>query len=229
MVTFVWRYARPAAVPVWLNLRKADPPSLPHAHNKDAARVLASLQYEHDKLPALGWRVTDAEWSAAQEKVPHILSDVPVKYRERCERVLRNLPDAGFAQAWQDHFMYRNFFAGMTESRNGFYLDIGTNDAIEISNTAFFDICLGWTGVCFEPQANYHKRIRAERSCHLVPSCVMGKPTNMTASGSGGLLTLSSSPVVKGGGEMQCVGLRESLVKLKLESRTINLISIVRS
>ena len=231
MVTFVWRLARPAAVPVWL----LTPPSLPHGRSLKLAAWPHGPSVPHGSVtsrpsPQLlaGWRVTEAEWSAAQEKVAHILRDVPLKHRERCERVLRNLPDAGFAQAWQDHFLYRNFFAGMVaESQKGLYIDIGTNDAIKISNTAFFDICLGWTGVCFEPQANYHERIRSERSCHLVPSCVMGRPTKMIATGSGGLLTLRPSTVVKGGGsEMQCVGLRESLVKLKLETRRVDLISI---
>ena len=189
------------------------------------------------------WRVSETEWQTAQQRVPTILRNVKPEYRERCDRVLRNLPDAGFAQAWQDHFLWRNFFANMR--RDGLYLDIGTNDAIDISNTVFFDVCLGWTGVCFEPQRKYHSRIRAKRSCELVPSCVMGKPVNVTAEGDGELMHLVADPVGggkdrgskgrggkgrgskgRGGTTMQCVGLRESLVDLKLESRVVDLISI---
>ena len=47
--------------------------------------------------------------------------------------------EQGFAQAWQDWFLWRNFFAGQTSD---LYLDIGTNQAVTISNTFFFDHCL---------------------------------------------------------------------------------------
>jgi hypothetical protein len=115
-------------------------------------------------------RITGAAWQDSLPKVDALLARVPVKLRSRCEAVLRDTKrgDGGFSQAWQDWILYRNFFANQTE---GFYLDIGANEAITISNTAFFDICLGWQGVCFEPQAQYHRRLKSERSCTLVRLC----------------------------------------------------------
>ena len=80
----------------------------------------------------------------------------PAHVRELSENVLRGSGRPGFSQAWQDWLLYRNFFAGQ---RTGLYVDIGTNDAVKISNTVFFDVCLGWTGVCYEPQKAYHRAI----------------------------------------------------------------------
>ena len=54
-----------------------------------------------------------------------------------------------------------------------------------LSNTFFFDKCLGWRGVCFEPQPQYHAPTRKSRSCHLVPHCVLGARKNVSFSGHG--------------------------------------------
>ena len=32
--------------------------------------------------------------------------------------------------------------------------------------------CLGWEGICVEPQSKYHASIRAKRSCTLVTECI---------------------------------------------------------
>lgn len=32
----------------------------------------------------------------------------------------------------------------------GVYVDVGAHEPLEISNTAFFDLCLGWKGLCIE-------------------------------------------------------------------------------
>jgi FkbM family methyltransferase len=32
-----------------------------------------------------------------------------------------------------------------------FYVDVGANDGIIVSNTAYFDVNLGWSGICIEP------------------------------------------------------------------------------
>ena len=61
----------------------------------------------------------------------------------------------------QDLFLFRNYFALLTLSgRKGFYVDSGANDARHLSNTFFFDKCLGWEGLCIEPMEQYHKELR---------------------------------------------------------------------
>ena len=63
---------------------------------------------------------------------------------------------------WYNHARFLN--------RRGFYVDLATNDAIARSNTYFLDRCLGWSGLCIEPNPLHHARIRRERSCELLPN-----------------------------------------------------------
>lgn len=64
------------------------------------------------------------------------------------------------------------------------------------SQTAyFFDVSLGWRGVCVEANPVYHAGIRAHRSCDLVPRCASNEthelnfvlPRNEGAGGLGGV------------------------------------------
>lgn len=69
--------------------------------------------------------------------------------------------------------MIRNIFAShIIAGKPGFYVDSGANDAEALSNTLFFDVCLGWTGICVEPNEIYHKELSEKRSCALVPECI---------------------------------------------------------
>ena len=54
-----------------------------------------------------------------------------------------------WSQGFQEWYIYHNFFKG--KIKNGVYLDVGSHKPTHLSNTAFFDICLGWHGVCVEP------------------------------------------------------------------------------
>jgi hypothetical protein len=167
-------------------------------------------------------KVSEAQWQASQNKVGAILSKVPLKHRMRCGRILRGENEQGFAQAWQDWFLYRNFFAG---KEDGLYLDIGTNNAITISNTFFFDQCLGWSGICFEMDPQYHNMIRSQRSCLLVPKCVLGtaQTVNYRGTGTTGHIDLSNRRKLQ---SRSCVGILEEFDRLKLTNRTVDLLSI---
>ena len=55
------------------------------------------------------------------------------------------------AQFQQDLFLFNNIFKYWPmEGKKGFYVDSGANDAVLISNSYFFDVCLGWDGLCVE-------------------------------------------------------------------------------
>ncbi|CAD7937455.1 unnamed protein product [Amoebophrya sp. A25] len=93
----------------------------------------------------------------------------------------------GFAQWNQDWFLYHNFFRDRILRREkqlrqareqgiqgedgveppGVYIDIGAMGAFELSNTAVFDQCFGWRGICVEPNAAQHYILSAYRSCVL--------------------------------------------------------------
>ena len=69
-----------------------------------------------------------------------------------------------FGQYHQDWFMYMHFFK---TQKKGFYVDVGSNHYVRHSNSFFFDFCLGWKGLCVEPNPIYHEGVlRVERvSC----------------------------------------------------------------
>lgn len=103
-----------------------------------------------------------------------------------------------FSQFRQDYVLYRNHFSKLT-GRRGTYADIAANEAVRISNTAFYDRCLNWRGVCVEANPSYHEELWRMRSCDLVPTCVSatdGEVVNFTlAEGIGGITATNKNPV----------------------------------
>lgn len=80
--------------------------------------------------------------------------------------------DGGFtSQGRQDRAVYETLFKSL-RGPQGVYVDLASNHYKRISNTYFFDKCLGWRGVCFEPNPIYHRDIQKHRSCNLVKTCV---------------------------------------------------------
>ena len=57
------------------------------------------------------------------------------------------------------------------------YADVAANHFKRISNTYFYDRCLGWRGLCVEPNPRYHADLREKRSCELVPTRAVGAHT----------------------------------------------------
>ena len=84
------------------------------------------------------------------------------------------------SQFGQDLFVWRNFFAAHAAAgRRGFYVESGANKPKALSNTWFFDRCLGWAGLCVEPNPMYHAALRRERTCTVVPECISATPERL--------------------------------------------------
>ena len=73
-----------------------------------------------------------------------------------------------WSQAYQDWFMFHQFFYG---KQDGIYVEIGANHPFLLSNSAFFDICMGWKGICVEPSLKLSKVFENKRSCTMVNKC----------------------------------------------------------
>ena len=105
------------------------------------------------------------------------------------------------SQFEQDSYLIRNVFANKILKRDhGFYIDSGANDPEKMSNTLFFDVCLGWSGLCIEPNEKYHQPLKSKRSCTVVPVCISDKKENVTF-----LLKGSGSGIKFDGGKKQQV------------------------
>lgn len=114
-------------------------------------------------------------------EVAHIAASLSVPDPELlkwCQRVICG-QERPTSQYGQDLFMWRNYFAPLTlHGRKGFYVDSGANDYKSLSNTYFFDKCLGWSGLCIEPHEPYHRGLLENRSCTLVPECISDHPNS---------------------------------------------------
>lgn len=84
-----------------------------------------------------------------------------------------------FSQYNQDMWTYLNHWKFL-RNRKGVYVDISANEPVRISNTYFFDKCLGWKGLCIEPNPDYTPLLTNLRSCGVLPRCVSDKPVNVT-------------------------------------------------
>lgn len=79
------------------------------------------------------------------------------------------MPDgAAGSQVGQDRTVM-DIFHG---KRGGFYVDLASNHAVNLSNTLRLDVELGWSGICIEPNPQYHQEYAARRSCTLVSAAV---------------------------------------------------------
>ena len=110
------------------------------------------------------------------------------EYQSWCELKLGSseLSPVG-SQFQQDVFLMRNVFSEQVlQGQTGFYIDSGANEPETLSNTLFFDVCLGWSGLCIEPNEQYHAALIKRRSCQLCPLCISDKEENTIFSATGG-------------------------------------------
>lgn len=60
----------------------------------------------------------------------------------------------------------------LKHKENGFFIEIGANDGIDGSNTAFFEKSRNWKGICIEPGPNEFKRLTENRTSININACV---------------------------------------------------------
>lgn len=77
--------------------------------------------------------------------------------------------------------------------KNGFYVDIGAHNGIDISNTYLFEQ-LGWNGICVEASLDTYAQLRKNRKCDCYNLAVfsknIGKTTIITTKSASALNTL---------------------------------------
>lgn len=124
---------------------------------------------------------------------------------------------AAVAEFGQDWFLHHNFVSGRQLDETPLYVDVGASLPFEYSNTVMFDRCLGWQGICVEPNPHIVAFLEAHRSCEVVPKCVSETRTR-------------GKPFSDRDGEVQfhatCAPLAEILERLGAKKRRIHVLSI---
>jgi FkbM family methyltransferase len=118
--------------------------------------------------------------------------------QEICYNIVAGLSNSSFGEHQQDLFMYYNFFKYWPmDHRKGFYVDIGSEDAITNSKSAFFDVCLGWDGICIEPDEKHHEKIRTSRTCKLLPYCISDGSDESSVANTAGTAATSTAAMTR--------------------------------
>jgi FkbM family methyltransferase len=94
---------------------------------------------------------------------------------------LRNLVGKSKAQLGQDLFV----LSELNLKRNGFFVEFGATNGVDLSNTLLLEKEFGWNGILAEPARCWHSALKNNRNCHIESRCVW--------SSSGSVLTFSEA------------------------------------
>jgi FkbM family methyltransferase len=72
------------------------------------------------------------------------------------------------AQLLQDLFV----LAALREKRNGFFVEFGAGDGVNLSNTYLLEKEFGWTGILAEPNRTFFPKLAVNRTCILDGRCI---------------------------------------------------------
>ena len=72
------------------------------------------------------------------------------------------------SQIGQDMFVLIN----SNFKNNGYFVEFGATDGIELSNSYILEKEFGWNGILAEPATIWHESLLKNRSCHIETQCV---------------------------------------------------------
>ena len=73
---------------------------------------------------------------------------------------------------------YKQDIFALTElgfKRNGYFVEFGATDGLELSNTYLLEKQFGWSGILAEPAKYWHEEIVKNRDCHIEKNCVWSR------------------------------------------------------
>lgn len=107
-----------------------------------------------------------------------LLSKMP---DDQISHFVKSLVGKSKAQLGQDLFV----LSELNFKRNGFFVEFGATNGVDLSNTVLLEKEFGWNGILAEPARCWHNDLKSNRTCHMETRCVW--------SSSGSILTFSET------------------------------------
>ncbi len=82
-----------------------------------------------------------------------------------------------YSQFGQDAYLAKNVFASAAAA--AVYVELGAYHPTRFSNTALFDKCFGWRGLCIDMNPFHKSLFEAQRTCEFVHTCVAQNRTHI--------------------------------------------------
>ena len=73
------------------------------------------------------------------------------------------------SQKGQDKWVIEDVFKG---KKNGFFIELGATDGINLSNTYILEKYFDWKGICIEPNPEFYSQLLINRNCICVNDCI---------------------------------------------------------
>jgi FkbM family methyltransferase len=151
------------------------------------------IDVTHSALGKLGYRVTQARWFEELTGRSQILGNTEflIALLEAKHEQLITTWLGSQSQFKQDVFVQHV----LSFKQNGFFVEFGATDGIELSNTHQLEKAFGWSGILAEPARGWHSSLANNRSCAIDHSCVWkvsGEQIEFTETMIGGLSTISA-------------------------------------
>ena len=139
--------------------------------------------------------------------------------------------DLPYPQPWE--YVLDNIIG---RKNNLFFVDVGANDGLTVSNTAYMELDLNWKGICIEPHPEAYIRLDNNRYCKKYNCCVSTKEENIdfiAVKGYGEMLSgikdststshinRITSEIEKHGGSMEIIKIKSKSLASILEENSI--------
>jgi FkbM family methyltransferase len=94
-----------------------------------------------------------------------LLDEGVVQFIGHCLSNIQNTCSQNYQDIW---VLYQTKY-----KQNGFFVEFGATDGVDISNTYLLEKDYGWTGILAEPNPFWHDKLKSNRSkCIVVTDCV---------------------------------------------------------